>query len=206
MSIGHCLRRPSRGFAVVHAASAATLLVVVPAVAGAQGEMPRPRAAVGVVGGAAQFDLSGTGTTAFGGLRADYQLARFLIAEGAVGVLRPAEQYRQRFTYVIPEAQLQVQLPVGRVRPYLGVGGGALIAANRPAVYRNVTPPSESTPGSEEVIRYGSKVNATLSGAVGSRFNVSPRLDLRGELRVRGVGAKFGGALAEWTVGLARQF
>lgn len=143
--------------------------------------VPRPRYAGGVVAGASQFDLSGTGTTGIIGGRIEADVRSWLVAEGAVGFFRPAEQFGGRSRYTIPEAQLQVQIPGHMVRPYLGAGGGWVFASGR-----NMT--------------------GTVSGAGGLRVELQRALDARGELRVRGIGSSFSGATAEWTLGLGYRF
>ncbi|MES3034065.1 MAG: hypothetical protein V4813_08710 [Gemmatimonadota bacterium] len=123
-----------------------------------------------------QFDLSGTGNALIISARADVALQRWLLAEGAVSAFRPDEQFGQRRTYVVPEAQLQLQIPFGTLRPYLGLGAGYVFASGRQQV--------------------------TASTAAGLRVRVAA-VDLRGELRVRGFGSEFSGAAAEWTFGAA---
>lgn len=144
---------------------------------------PRPRYAAGVVAGASQFDLSGTGTTALVGARVEAELRRWLVAEGALGLSRPAEQLGPRSTYTIPEAQLQLQLPGRAFRPYLGAGVGYVVGG------------------------HGLEARGTVSGAGGLRVAVpGTRVDARGELRVRGVGRSFTGSTAEWTLGTGYRF
>lgn len=148
----------------------------------AQAQRPPQRFAIGAVAGATQYDLSGTGTTAVVGLRAEHQLQRWLVGEVALGLFRITPQFGgSSLTYTIPEAQLQLQLPLGIVRPYLGAGGGWVL------------------------VRGGE--TGTASGAIGTRVLVpGTGLDTRAELRVRGIGSSFSGATAEWTVGLAYRF
>jgi hypothetical protein len=162
---------------IVRLAAAVTALLFVARAATAQGI--RPRSEIGIAGGVAQWDLSGTGTAPFAALRVDRELTSWLILDGALGVLRPAEQVTERRTYLIPEAQLQVQLANGMIRPYLGAGVGYMKA-----------------------ISGSSRSYGIFSGSGGARVTVSPLLDVRGELRVTGVSA----TLAQWTLGLARRF
>lgn len=69
------------------------------------------------------------------------------------------------------------------VRPYLGVGGGSVLGSG------------------------GAGAEVTASGAAGARVGVAgDHTDLRGELRVRGVGRAFTGSTAEWTLGAAYRF
>jgi hypothetical protein len=161
----------------VRLATAAFVLMLAALPASAQ--RTRPRSEIGVAGGVAQFDLSGTGTAPFAALRLDRELTSWLVLDGALGLLRPDEQVTERRTYLIPEAQLQVQLANGMIRPYLGAGVGYMKAVS-------------GAPRS-----YG-----IFSGSGGARVSVSPLVDVRGELRVTGVSA----TLAQWTLGLARRF
>ncbi len=99
--------------------------------------------------------------------------------EGALESFHPQEQFGLSSRYTIPEVQLQVQYPGRVVRPYLGVGGGYVLASD------------------------GREKQGTGSGALG--FRVAPQnapVAVLAELRVRGIGKSFGGSAAEWTVGL----
>lgn len=140
---------------------------------------PRLHGGIGLSGGIAQFDMAGTGTAPFAAARLDYELASWLVADGALGVIRPDEQVSQRRAYLVPEVQVQIQLPAGRVRPYLGAGTGMLLS-----------------------VRGQSRNYAVFSGATGVRAAVSDAIDLRGELRVTGPSA----TLAQWTLGVERRF
>ena len=156
-------------------------LVAIPA-SSARAQQAQPlRYAAGLVAGATQFDLSGTGTTAIVGARIEDVLNRWFVAEGAFGFFSPTEQFGSRRWYGIPEAQMQLQFPLGAVRPYLGVGGGWVTS-------------SRGTRG-------------TASGSGGLRAQLpGTNLDARAELRVRGIGRSFGAATAEWTLGLSHRF
>ena len=158
-----------------------TVLIALPAAGQSSSVVSRPRHAAALVAGASQFDLSGTGTTGVFGARVETELRRWLVAEGALVFFRPMEQFGGRLRYTITEAQLQLQLP-GRVfRPYLGVGGGYVFAQ-------------------------GNDMRGTGSVAAGVRVALRPSLDLRSELRVRGIGSSFSGSTAEWTIGLGYRF
>ncbi len=143
----------------------------------------RSRYAAGIVAGASQFDLSGTGTTALVGARIEAEVRRWLVAEGALGFFRPNEQIGGRSLYTVPEAQLQIQFPGRLMRPYVGAGGGYVVGSG------------------------GRRTRGTASGSGGLRFAVpGSALDVRAELRVRGIGRVFSGSTAEWTFGLGRRF
>jgi hypothetical protein len=169
-------RRPSI------AAAAATLMTVLAGGAAAQSVAPAPTFSVHA--GAFQYDLSGVGTTPMVAVRADFPLGRIALVEGSVGGARPDQQFGERTTLMIPEAQLQFQLPLGRVLPYIGAGGGAFLDFR-----------------SGENGGLVSAVTGSVAGGV--RAWVTPRVGLRAELRVRGIGSRFTGAAAEWTGGLS---
>jgi hypothetical protein len=145
----------------------------------AHAQLPVPSLAL--VGGVSNYDLSGTGSTAFGAVRVDVPLLA-VIAEGSLGMMRPKEQDGTR-TYVIPEVQLQYQLFPLLVRPYLGVGGGVFKAIAGPDPQRS---------------------DFTLSAAAGVRATI-PLIGfgVRAEARVRGIGSGFSGSSTELTVGVS---
>lgn len=141
---------------------------------------------VSVVTGAAQFDLSGTGTTPTVGLRADAEFNRWFVGEVGVTAIRPEEQFIRRATYLLPEFQLQAQLPLRVVHPYFGVGAGLASAPGNPI--RSGTAPTLASAAGVRVLLPGSSTT------------------VRAELRVRGIGENFVGAMADWTIGLGRRF
>lgn len=180
----------SKRMASIHSFAAVAIstiaLLCIPSLARAQGENMMPRyKAISLAGGISQFDLSGTGTSALLGARADIELNRWLVTEGSLTGMRPDEQFTQKVTYIIPELQLQLQAPLRVVRPYIGLGGGF---ARRTAE------------GLSDNIK-------TVSGAGGVRFLVpNSKLVAQGELRLRGLGSSFTGSSAEWTAGLGWRF
>ena len=94
-------------------------------------------------------------------------LGRFVLGELGLGGIseKDLDGVRQRF--VIPEAQIQVQLPVGPFRPYVGFGAGGVLG------------PAEST----TILAGGAR---TVSTAIGLRTYLSgDRLTLNLESRVR---------------------
>ena len=167
---------PSRSFRTFGLVALCLTLSAAPSFAQSTG---RSRTGIGFSAGVAQFDMAGTGTAPFGALRLERELTSWLVGDLALGLIRPDEQISSRQTYVVPEAQLQVQRTLGRVRPYLGAGMGMLKSLNGSA-----------------------RTYAIFSGATGARVAVTNALDLRGELRVTGQSA----TLAQWTLGLARRF
>jgi hypothetical protein len=162
----------------------AVLAAAVPALARAQRADVVGRPAVSVGGGVFQYDLSGTGTVPMLAARVELPLARYALVEGGVVAARPERQSAGRETFVAPEAQLQLQLPLGRFAPYLGAGAGAALRSG------------------------GGRTDSdlTVSGAGGVRAWLTDRTGLRGELRVRGIGTRFTGSAAEWTLGVSRRF
>jgi hypothetical protein len=161
---------------------AGLVAMTVPTAVSAQSSLP-PRPAVSIGAGVSQFDLAGTGTAPMGAVRADFPLGRLFMLEGGVGFARPEQQFGARTSFVVPEIQLQVQLPMGPVMPYLGAGGGIAMDFR----------PDQAG---------GLESDITLSAAAGLRWWVTPRLGTRAELRLRGVGNRFTGSAAEWTAGL----
>jgi hypothetical protein len=116
--------------------------------------------------------------------RVERTLGRVGILEGSLLVARPSQQFGDTTTYVIPEVQAQAQLPLGRVAPYLGAGIG---------VARDF----------RKDVHGGTRTDVTLSAAGGLRAWVTQRFGARAELRVRGIGTRFQGSAAEFTVGAA---
>jgi len=164
-----------------HLALAALAAIFVPGRAQAQAPATSLGTAIGVAFGASQYDLSGTGTVPHLAMRVTRPLASILLFEAGVGLMRYRTSGRDRASMVFPEAQLQLQAPLGRVAPYLGLGGGIAIGA----------------------ISDAADVGPTASGAVGLRMGVTPAMALGAELRVRGTGSEFTGSTAEWTLGVA---
>lgn len=133
--------------------------------------------------GVSQWDLSGTGTTSMLALRGTMPLSSIVLVEAGFLVMRPEQQFGERTTFVVPEAQLQLQWPLGRFAPYLGIGAGAALDFA-----------SEQAGGLDS--------DLTISGAGGLRLNLTDQWGAQTELRARGIGTGFEGATAEYTVGL----
>ncbi|HEX6533270.1 MAG TPA: outer membrane beta-barrel protein, partial [Gemmatimonadaceae bacterium] len=145
-----------------------------------------PRPALSLSAGVSQFDLSGTGTMAVVAVRGEVPLARVLLLEGGLAMARPQEDFGVHSTLLMPEGQLQLQIP-RRVAPYLGVGAGLA------TTFRNAADG-------------GSESHLTLSGAAGVRVALNRAFGLRAELRVREFGLRFTGTTADWTLGAAWRF
>lgn len=145
-----------------------------------------PRPAISLSAGVSQFDLSGTGTTSIVALRGEYPLIPALLIEGGVTIARPQQAFGDRGTLLMPELQLQLQLP-RRVAPFLGLGTGF---AHDGAI-----------------ARFGGDANRiTFSGAAGLRAAITHEVGIRTELRIREFGTGFNGTTADWTLGVAWRF
>jgi len=163
-------------------ASTAVMLAALSSATGAQGLDGSGRA-LGIVGGAFQYDLSGTGTTGFGGVRLEWPIASYVIVEPGLTYARYTTQGGTGVSLLFPEIQLQVTRPVGRVRPFIGIGAGPVVAF-----------------GGDD-----SETELGLSGGVGLRTRVAPDWSARAELRLRAINPWTGSA-AEWTLGLSRHY
>ena len=152
--------------------------------AGAQ-EIPPP--AVAVVAGVAQYDLSGTGDETFIALRIDLPMAEYLYVEPSFGYMSYESQGEEDIRHLSAEVQVQGSWPLGRWRPYLGVGAGGFFDLRKQ--------------------RGGSDlVQPAFSGATGLRVDLPSGFGARAELRVRGIETGFTGTVAEWGAGLSRSF
>lgn len=137
--------------------------------------------------GISQFDLSGTGSSRLWAIRVDRTFGRFLVAEAGASMMRPALQSGDTTKFIVPELQLQVQLPIARVAPYIGAGIGAAIHI------------ADDRVG-------GVDRDPAFSVAAGSRLWITRRLGLRAELRLRGIETRFTGSTADWVAGASWRF
>jgi hypothetical protein len=78
------------------------LALIVPGVSGAQTR------ALAVVGGAWEYDLSGTGTSGFGGLRLELPIRRILLIEPGLTYAHYSSQFDLGVSYLLPEIQAQI--------------------------------------------------------------------------------------------------
>ena len=138
--------------------------------------------ALSVVGGPWQYDLSGTGTSWFAGLRLAVPIGGPLLLEPGITYARYTSQGDDDVNLVFPEAQLQVELLRRRLRPFIGVGAGPALAWTAGA----------------------SDTDIALTASAGMRAQVSPLWGVLGELRIRSINPWTGSA-AEWTVGISRR-
>ena len=129
-----------------------------------------------------QFDLSGTGTAPGMTIRASRALTAHVAIEGSLPVAWPTQDFGGSKLFA-PEAHLQYHWLAGSFRPY--VGGGAGVAWTDRGIFGN------------------SDANVTLSVAAGTRFDITDRLSVLGELRLRGIDTNFAGSTAEWIGGVS---
>jgi len=136
---------------------------------------------IGLMGGAAQYDLSGTGTAPFAAAWLDVvpARARWLVAEAGLAFFTYEPQSGERINHWFPEVMLQVQRPSGLLGPYLGAGVGYAFGSG------NAFP--------------------TLAAAGGLRIRLHEDWALRGELRIRSVDP-WTGTTADWGFGFSRRF
>ena len=102
-------------------------------------------------------------------------IGRFVMGELALSGVSTKDAIGTRQRFLIPEAQVQLQLPIGPFRPYLGFGmGGVMGPADR-----------------ETILRGGER---TISTALGLRtYLAGDRLTLNIESRVREYGERNSG-------------
>lgn len=117
-----------------------------------------------LVAGAMQYDLRGTGTAPLLGVRVDVPGTRLIIFEPGLTYSWYVDG-ADRVSWLIPEAQVQFQASLARVRPYVGFGGG--VAWSKDAE--------------------DNRSEAMLSLALGTRFGSVVGWGGRGELRLRSI-------------------
>jgi len=120
--------------------------------------------ALGVAAGPSPYDLSGTGTGAAGAVLLAWSPLRGLVVEPGVTVFTYNSQFDERTTWLFPELSIQGELPLGRVRPFLGGGAGGGFVAS----------------GAGQTV-------ATLHAVGGLRIALGKGWDGLGEMRVRAV-------------------
>jgi hypothetical protein len=152
----------------------------------AQAPMMRPQhATLNLAAGVSVWDLSGTGNSIIFAARLDRPLGvHWLLGEGSLATFTTDEQGGSN-TYLIPEVQLQLQVP-RVIAPYVGGGFG----------------------GFGRVAGDASRDMAlTTSAAAGVRlWGIIPRGVLRAEVRLRGIGREFTGSAFETTGGVGWSF
>ena len=129
-----------------------------------------------------EFDLVGVGTAPGMIIRASRALTGNVAVEGSFPMSWLSEDFGKSKLFA-PEAHLQYHWQAGSFRPY--IGGGAGVAWRDRGLFGN------------------SDANLTLSVAGGTRFDVTERLALIGELRLRGIERDFAGSTADFMGGLS---
>lgn len=174
----------SRPLALATAAlSVAALAAVVPRTARAQAYLLSR--GVSLNAGAARWDLDERGTTGVVALRGDAELTPWLAGELGLSALRPNERIG-RLTYVVPEAQLQLQARAGALVPYVGAGA---------AWWLGVGPTRKG------------RSHAAGSLSAGVRVLLGdPRFGLRADVRALGLGRDLDQTVVAYTAGAALRF
>lgn len=136
---------------------------------------------VSLGGGIMDYDLAGVGQTLTLNARAVAPLSPTFLLEPGIVWARPDLQGVVVATLLIPEVQVQAQLPLGAVlAPYVGAGVGAVLAFAE---------------GDNEY-------DLAVSGGAGVRIDAGGLLGLVIDGRVHGYGTDFAGSSAELTIGL----
>jgi hypothetical protein len=132
-----------------------------------------------VSAGRTEYDLSGVGWATVAAARVDLRLLGPLVIEPGLELFRYGTQGATKVTYLMSELSLQVQASLGPVHPYFGTGVGWAPVISGP---RGIDGP-------------------TLHAAAGSRVDVTTRVSVRGELRIRAIDP-WGAAMADITAGI----
>jgi hypothetical protein len=127
-----------------------------------------------------EYDLSGVDTASGLAVRTTHDLTSHVVLEFRGLFAKPDQQFGPS-TLFVPEAQIQYRWNVARLSPFVGVGGGAALVKS--PLVTNWDP--------------------TLSFSGGAGVRVTDQLGVVGEIRLRGVGQRFTGSIAEWGLGLA---
>jgi hypothetical protein len=141
--------------------AAAAAVIAVPAAASAQSARP----AISVNGGMTEYDLSGVGRAATVGVRAQLPVTGALVIEPGLNYMQYNSQGGTGTNLWFPEVQLQAELPLRTVRPYLGIGAGAALIS------------AEGQRATE----------LTFSSAAGVRVALGGGWGVGGELRIRAI-------------------
>jgi opacity protein-like surface antigen len=145
----------------------------------ARAQAPAAQHSVTGTAGRFNFDLSGTGHTIGVSGRGTVALTRSVALEGNLLFAWPEQQFGPS-QVTAGDAHLQYHWRVGRLRPFAG-GGIGFLTSRSDLVGRNYF---------------------TMSTAAGARFDVTDRISLLGEFRLRGVGTNFAGTIDEIVGGL----
>lgn len=185
-------------FAIRFASAAlAVLLAAAPSPASAQAAGdPAPRRSVSLMLGGFGTDVSEGRTFGIAAARADWRLSRWLLAETGLsyarGEVEMANNGSGTPTYSMETTGLgtatvgvQAQLPLPRVRPYVGIATGLYLRLDKPGGHRFLS--------------------TTHEFPAGVRIPLSERLGARAEVRLRYDQQQFSGQElgAETTLGLS---
>ena len=136
-----------------------------------------------VVAAASQYDLSGTGTERYVAIRGTAPFISIFRIEAGVGYMNYRSQGNDRIHIVLPEAQAQLDLLHGSIKPYVGAGVG--VALSR----------AEGETDFDQ----------TLSAAFGARIDIGNGWFSGAELRVRSIDP-WVGSTGDWGIRLGRRF
>ena len=125
------------------------------------------------------YDLSGTGSAAGLAGRASRHLTPNVVLE-VRGLFARPEQQSGPATLFAPDLQVQYRWKIGRFSPYVGGGVGFAAIKND----------------------FRTDWDATSSVAGGTAFRLTDRVDLIGELRIRGFEWDYVGSTGEFSIGL----
>ena len=115
-------------------------------------------------------------------------IGRFVLGELALSGVSTKDLMGARQRFLIPEAQVQLQLPIGPFRPYIGFGAGGVMGPE----------------GTGTILNGGKRV---ISSALGLRtFLAGDRLTLNIESRVREYGRDEGVSSVDVTAGFGLRF
>jgi hypothetical protein len=160
--------------------AAAAALFVVPAKASAQTR-------VGVFYGVGSYDLAGVDEPSVVSLRVSRNVVPLLAVEASVTHTRLEQDYNlpdERTTFVMPEVQAQLQLPLGLFAPYVGAGAGMSFA-------------SADQQSDEEV---------TFNAGAGLRLDLPMGLGLGVDARARTFGTGFTASGVDLSFGVSYRF
>jgi hypothetical protein len=138
------------------------------------------RLALSVAAGPSPYDLSGTGTGFAAAAELSWRPVSGLVVEPGLTYFTYQSQFSERIHYLMNELSIQGELPLGRVRPFLGGGAGFA---------RVVSDPEETV--------------ATLHAVGGFRVDLSQAWGARAEMRVRAV-RPWTGNTVDFLFGLSR--
>jgi hypothetical protein len=138
------------------------------------------RMALSLAAGPSPYDLSGTGTGFAAAAQFSWRPVLGLVIEPGLTYFTYQSQFSERIHYLMNDLSVQGELPLGRVRPFLGGGAGFA---------RVVNDPGETV--------------ATLHAVGGFRVDLNQAWGARAEMRVRAV-RPWTGNTVDFLFGLSR--